>query len=441
MPSSATRSRLLLLLATVVAVLTAGLCLQGIRKVSAGVEDLAVSQDVRQVIGPPIDLRLRWVEWRYIFEHGQNPFDVYLADEPEGPVAGGAAAIEERAPESLAVDNMLGPVLRAPYPPWAYPLATPIWSLPWPIARLAMAVVSVLSIGAISLHAWRTGRRGFRLSGLLAIAIVVGAAHHYTALRLGQPTQAVVAALALAAAALHRRWHVAAGVLVALAMLKPTIAAPFVVVLMVSGAWRSVASCGITLIVSSCIPWLLTGVTPWHMVSQMRLIAEAIEVGKEGAAGPIAWFIDVGLTPAMAARVTALLVVGFFTALLWRFRKRHVSVLFAIAALGSVLWTHQKPYDELVMLLIAGPILGLLGRMLVRWRDGERDLPWAALLVTLTYVLSMAHLGLPHAIGGSGGDAWVAAQIGCWTLCVSLLLLERRLLRLREPVPSTLLPR
>ena len=67
----------------------------------------------------PIDLRLRWAEQRYIVRHGQDPFDLYFHNQPEGPVVP-----PRPITRNATIDPDLGPVLRLPYPPWTYALAS-----------------------------------------------------------------------------------------------------------------------------------------------------------------------------------------------------------------------------------------------------------------------------------------------------------------------------
>ncbi len=60
----------------------------------------------------PIDLRLRWAEQRYIVRHGQDPFDLYFHNQPEGPVVP-----PRPITRNATIDPDLGPVLQLAYPP------------------------------------------------------------------------------------------------------------------------------------------------------------------------------------------------------------------------------------------------------------------------------------------------------------------------------------
>src|SRR5208337_2240234 len=60
----------------------------------------------------PIDLRLRWAEQRYIVRHGQDPFDLYFHNQPEGPVVP-----PRPITRNTTIDPDLGPVLQLAYPP------------------------------------------------------------------------------------------------------------------------------------------------------------------------------------------------------------------------------------------------------------------------------------------------------------------------------------
>lgn len=403
------------------------LALLGLNKIVAGARDLTLSRADR----PAVDLGLRWIEWRYVFRHGQNPFDIYLNGEPEGPVPGREALLRDAPPGGRRQDPALGMVIRAPYPPWTYVLGTPVLALPFGAARWAMALLSLSAIATLAAWSCQRGRS----AGTLAAAVAIGCAHHYTVLRLGQPTGLVVASLALAHLAIWRDRQYAAGALVAIAMFKPTIAAPFALVLLVRRQWRAAATLASILVVASAIVWGVTGAAPWRMIRQMQAIAEAIEVGKSGAAGPIEWFTSAGLSPAAAARATALTIVPCFAGLLWWFRDRSTTVLFAIAALGAQLWTHHKPYDELVLLLLAAPLIGVAGDVARRWGAGEVSLTKyaAVLFITAAVVVSLTHLGVPRLLGGSGNGKWISLQVAAWVAGLVVLIREDRVGREDRP--------
>ena len=371
------------------------------RKLAGGFYDLTASRAVRPTVGPPVDLRYRWVEWHYVFGRGVDPFDVYLWDQAEGPVEAAKSS-----PGAGRPDAGLGPVVRAPYPPWFYPPASPVLAWGWPAARAMMAVANAAGFAVlVGLAAWFAWRRGRWPVALFCGSLALAAAQHYTVLRLGQPAVVVVALLAAALVFMSRRrgsrinstvpnaaaaaagpsttqpdprlpprrrgFDLVAGLLLGLAMLKPTLAVPFVVVVVVRRRWWTLAACVGLVAVCSAVTWARTGVDPLTMTRQMQAIGEQIETRKglaDGIAdGPVLWLEAAGLGSAAATRAAGLAVLAVLAAALVAARRRPIWVAFALAALAAQLWTHHKPYDEVALLLLVLPATAIL---LTRWRRG-----------------------------------------------------------------------
>ena len=429
-------------------------------KLRGGFYDLAVSSRVRPVVGPPIDLRYRWVEWRYVFGRGVDPFDVYLWEQPEGPVEAARSS-----PGAGRPDAALGPVLRASYPPWSYPLATPALAWRWPAARRAMALFDAAGLVALAaLGGWFARAAAWPVAAACA-ALSLAAAQHYTLLRLGQPAVVVVALLAGAMICLsndgeepgvvkgdgldgrpdprlppRRResglrvtgWksgssvrgvglEFVAGVLVGVALLKPTLAVPFVLVLLVRRRWWAAAACTGVVAAAAAVTWARTGVDPLTMTRQMLAVGGQIEASKglsEGVAdGPVLWLRAAGLSSTAASRVAAAAVLAALAAGLGLTRRRPVWQAFALAALAAQLWAHHKPYDEIVLLLLVLPAGAAL---LARWLRETRPAVAAACLGAAgVLALTLVHFGLlrvagPRAFGLFQLAAWLGAA--AWVL-------------------------
>ena len=88
----------------------------------------------------------------------------------------------------------------------------------------------------------------------------------------------------------------------------------------------------------------------------MQAIGEQVEVGK-GVPGTITWLIDLGLSPSSATKAVMALVLLPCVGLLWLLRDRPIVDLFAITSVAAQLWTHHKVYDEIVLLLLAVPLM------------------------------------------------------------------------------------
>ena len=147
----------------------------------------------------------------------------------------------------------------------------------------------------------------------------------------------------------------------------------------------------------------------------MLAIGGQVEAKKglsEGIAdGPVLWLraAGTGLDGCGAAppgwRVSAMLCGA-----LWATRHQPLWVAFALAAVAAQLWTHHKPYDEIVLLLL---VLPATAEALARWRRGGG---WRWLVPVGLLALTLTHFGVPRLLGDRGFAAfqnvvWLAAGI------------------------------
>ena len=332
----------------------------------------------------PIDLRLRWAEQRYIVRHGQDPFDLYFHNQPEGPVVP-----PRPITRNTTIDPDLGPVLQLAYPPpWTYALASLIWWPPWPQVCWWASLLDLLGLVLIAGWAYRTGRRAGRSEGVVVALISLACSNYFTVLLIGQ-LAIVILAFLVAALLLDRVGNDGfSGVMLGMAMIKPTIALPFFLIPLVRGRWVSLAVGAAAVGLGTAAVWARTGVSPVEMLQQMTAVAEQVEIPK-GEPGPVTWLIGLGLSAAAAVKAAMAAFLIPSAAAMWALRRRPVEVLYAVAAVTVQVWTHHKAYDEVVLLLLVVPLVTLaLTAPQPRW----------LLLLAAVLAVSVLQLGLSHVL-------------------------------------------
>jgi Glycosyltransferase family 87 len=362
------------------------------------------------ISGYPIDLRLRWVEQRYMVKHGQDPFDLYFRYQPQGPVIPPKPIMRD-----TTIDTELGLVPQLAYPPWSYTLGTVILWPPWPEVRYWAALLDALGLLFVATWGWSHARGIGRAGAALVAMTCLSCADYLTVLRLGQLAIYILAFL-LAAMLLERRGHgVLSGLMLGMAMIKPTIAAPFILIPLILGRWRTVATCVAVVGAGAAIAWVQTGVNPVEMVQQMVAVAEQVEILK-GEPGPVTWLIQLGWSAPAASKIASVLFMTPCIAAMWICRSRPIEVPFAIAAVTAQVWTHHKGYDSVVLLLMLVPLLTV-----------SLTPPWRRPLLVLTGMVALAvlQLGLSHVLPRGPR---VAVQTVLWIAgLVAYVLVERRL--------------
>jgi hypothetical protein len=240
------------------------------------------------------------------------------------------------------------------YPPPALPVFAALVGplLRWPIAlRAAWLVFNGLALGLLVHEVLRcvgtTWPPWVRLAWALA---VVASKPVRLTLGLGQYALIPLAMLLVALRLSREGRRIAPGTLLALALIKPTIALPFVGVfaarrawgtIAVAGAWQAAALLGVS-------AWL--GRSPWGLtlawLDRARSQQEAGLLDVASVVGRV-W---PGAGSLVAGPAAAILLLGGWLAL-WAWRRRDDLTLLAMAATAAVLFTYHRPYDLVLLAL------------------------------------------------------------------------------------------
>jgi hypothetical protein len=336
-----------------------------------------------------IDLRYRWSEGRYFVERME------LADL--------ARQVDPRPPELTH-----GPV-SPNYPPWSFVtglLAAP--PVPFGAARIWMALLDVVALAAAALFASRALRgNGPQAATLGALAVLACIANMYT-LSAGQ-YGLVVNALVVGAIVLdaNGRW-IWAGIVFALALVKPQSAGLFALVLLVRGSWRPVALAGLLIAVEGvfALAWLRIG--PLGYADQIRAaVPRLYSLGY----GPLEFVVRAGGDGPWSALVVA--VAGLLVTLWLLMRNRDLSLLarLAIAGVAARLWTYHNAYDNVLVAFLAVALVELA------WNTRLGD---AVVLAAATAV--MVSLAAPLPWNTINTIAWLqVAHVASWVLGVAVV--------------------
>jgi len=290
------------------------LCALGAAYQVKGNLDLIVGQDESSAV----DLRNRDKE-HALFARGENPFDRMEASQP----------------------------------PWGYPFGLVLTWPAWPAVRAYFAAVNAAALAFLMWWAYREPRDAPPEVRLLLAGAVFAFGGSCTATEVGQ-VSIVVTALLAGALCCDRAGHpFLSGILVALAMIKPTIAAPFAVALLVAGRYKAVLAAAIYGTAAAAVTWMTTGASPVHMLQQLAAgAAKYVDAGTLGVMDLLAAFgvvssAQVALTPLLVSVPAAALMV---------ICKHSLPLTFAVAAVWGRLWTYHKSYDDVMLALLLVPL-------------------------------------------------------------------------------------
>ena len=269
------------------------------------------------------DLVSRWSEV-HVLLGGTDPNTVTVRGRPPGAVVG-------------------------VYPPWSYVIAMPL-HLPGSlaVARAQYVLVWASCLVAMLVLARRAALPAGPAAATLAALVLFAQASLMEDLRTGNYAVITCAMLWGAHRCLEDGRVRRAGLLIGLAALKPTVALPFGLALLVrrdrlpAVSWALGVPLG-----AAAVHWALTGVDPVTSFTAAR--------------SHDYWFVDdLGGAPALVGAATAdysaalqwtysFAVLGAGALAAWRLRASTALAQFAVLATVSATWTYHRPYDYVVL--------------------------------------------------------------------------------------------
>lgn len=312
--------------------------------------------------GRDSDLHRRWVVSQYV-RVGINPYPLASAalEHNFGPLGGGRAkprvyAIPRLAAADPAVDAVSRPLLAAYRTPEAVYPPSADWLLSLTLGRLSegqvhlagMVANSVLLFVCVALLARLPGGTPRSpLAYATAAAVVLIWSPTQSTVYAGQFSLLVTVCLLLAFQRLDRNEY-QAGVWLGLALIKPSMALPFLILPLVRGRWRALAVAGGLHLAATGVQAVRFGTTPWDLLRQWAGVAAYFTQG-QFTLQEVLSALRLADTPAGLAVVAAFLL--FATGWCLANRRAGDDLLIDLLCVVSILWTYHGPYDFVILLV------------------------------------------------------------------------------------------
>lgn len=289
------------------------------------------------------DFTSRWVEQQYIFR-GKNPIDIaerYLAESQGKPAP--------QVPRDNSIDSDLG-LPGAGYPPWAYITGA---VLSWPpnptAARWYFGSINLGLLSFLVIWAFNLGLRDGKRVALFFAASLLATSSICSTFGVGQYGVVVLSALAGAWWLDQKNRWVLAGLLLGVAMVKITLAGPFMLPFLVKRRWRVLLVATGYIGLGSVIVWLVVKTNPIEMLQQLVAVAEYYALQGYSLVNILGIF---GVETRSAMELAAPLSLAAAMVLSYLWRSAPMLTHFAIAALTARLWAYHKDYDNLIMIFL-----------------------------------------------------------------------------------------
>ena len=300
---------------------------------------------VRGNTGLPDDFMRRWREQRYVLM-SKDPYDVLFTHEER---------MGQQPPtlnfRQVDVEKQIGALDSIGYPPWTYMTGILLHSMPLPWARLQYAFANLLALSSIWWWAMKQTPPG--LPGLARWFLplsMLGTMPFWCTLAYGQYGVLLVAMVAWSLSLSEAGWGVAAGVLMGMAMLKPSFTLPFGLLLLCRRKWRAVAVAGTYVLVGGLLVCWMTHTAPESFMSQMQADAPRYVLDLPGLLKGLV-LAQVPLKVALPGLILIFLIATGWWVIYTGARATTLDHL-AIAGLAARLFTYHRPYDDLLLVFL-----------------------------------------------------------------------------------------
>lgn len=367
---------------------------------------------------PMNDALWRWQECAYVL-HGFNPFDIMQGTEPVIPYIGDLAPSGGTVPWAYVLGNVFNPGWCSFETVRLY-LTTLYATLP---VLCAMCLYTYLLE-----HRWTASRT----KALAACLLVFAPSLWANAVFFGNQS-GIICCLIVLALFLLRDHEVWAGILLALAMCKPQIAAVFFLPLLVRGKWKTILTSASLVLAAWFLSVRMTRTGPFEMLLQMLSQGLGYTNSYYSYYGLFNILLQFGVSSRVVLVLDILFAVLVF-ALLARVMFREGLqddwlAWFALISVLSTCWFYKQSHDYVILMLacvviftldrvplraylsmfiINGQLLSqgipmLAGRLL--GMEKARSYPWGKLLESLL-ILSL----LPHILAAARRHKIILAE-------------------------------
>jgi hypothetical protein len=267
------------------------------------------------------------------------------------------------------------------YPPSALPVFTPLIAPFSPrMVRVIWLILNVLSLGVLATSTAQVWGREWPPWLRFAFPLILAASKPARlAIGMGQFAILPTALILLSLQRTERRREVLGGLLLGVALVKPTLAVPFLIALTIQRRWITVSAA------ASFQVCTFLGASLWLHISPVRLLREwvALARGQQGAGLIDLPTLAKSVWPESASHASSisLLALVFVTALLFAFRDRALRELTALSLLLAAVFTYHRPYD----LVLLFPALAILLDEAERSRSGWVTL--AGIVATIVLII------------------------------------------------------
>jgi len=251
------------------------------------------------------------------------------------------------------INPILGKINSGGYPPWAFFTGFLMFpNIPWPLTRFYHVFLNLISLLILSLFSYQIGLPFGRRIGYFFIVSCLAISSNGTTLSNGQYGLIINAFLIGIFWLINFNKNYLAGLLMGLSLAKPTISAPYFLILIITKNIKALLLASVYLFIASVSISHLTQLSLAELA--MRFLRQIKYVADDGMSG-INFLVNLGINTEIVTIFLSIVSIVIATVIFYFLRNFSLLTLFAIASVIGRVFTYHRFYDNvmLVFLLLA----------------------------------------------------------------------------------------
>ncbi|MGB6302059.1 MAG: glycosyltransferase family 87 protein [Rivularia sp. (in: cyanobacteria)] len=290
---------------------------------STGFYDLTINQNTA------VDLFSRWQEQQYIYR-GLYPYDA---------MKGSPNVIPE-----------IGTINSGGYPPWAFFTGFIFFPpISWELTRFYHLILNVLSILVLAVFVYQIAFPYGKPKALFTLTACLALSSHKSTLAMGQYGIIINALLIIMFWLIQRNKNVWAGLIFAVAMVKPNISAPYFLVLVIQKRIKAIVAFSLYIVFGSINIWIITKLTPIYMLD--KIFGQSKYFADKGYSA-IGFVTALGFDPKQATVFIGIIGILAIAILVYLCRYYSLLNLFAICCVIGRVFVYHRHYDNLMLVFL-----------------------------------------------------------------------------------------
>ena len=244
----------------------------------------------------------------------------------------------------------IGAINSGGYPPWAFFTGFIFFPpISWQLTRFYHLLLNILSILVLAVFAYQIGLPYGKSKVLFTLTACLAVSSHKSTLAMGQYGIIINALLIIMFWLIQRNKNIWAGLIFAIAMVKPNISAPYFLILVIHKRIKAILAFSLYITFGSLNIWIITKLTLIYMLN--KILEQSKHFADKGYSA-IHAFTALGFDPRQATVFLGIIGILAITIIIYLCRNYSLLNLFAICSVIGRICVYHRIYDNLMLIFL-----------------------------------------------------------------------------------------